>query len=323
MSPTASVDQRLAALGKASRRSALVSLLGFFLILCSLGYAATQLAKLERQRSKLEHERASLVSQIEKETTELAKVRNDLASARQAVAASRSAINAFHAGRLEDAVALYDEALQADPDNAYLQNLRAYALFRLHRVDLAIEGQRRSLAVDPQYAWGYFDLARFLCSAQPPKLEEARQAANKALELRPELRGIMERDGEFQRVCAGKIPAPARPANVVRQEIDRIRQGPHSPMPPAHPSDRAQSGPSNLLVQNQTEYVLHVFLDGPDSARLTIPPHDSKTLQLSPGDYDLAAKVSDATVIPFYGKHKQEPHVQYSIQFYKNNPTPQ
>lgn len=120
--------------------------------------------------------------------------------------AARAAINAFHEGRLQDAVALYDEALGSDPDNAYLQNLRAYALFRLGHVDAALEGQRRSLVSDPSYAWGYFDLARFLCATTPPQIEEAKKAAARAIELRPGMQAIMRGDGEFQRVCRGRVP---------------------------------------------------------------------------------------------------------------------
>jgi tetratricopeptide (TPR) repeat protein len=99
-----------------------------------------------------------------------------------------------------------DEALSSDPDNAYVQNLRAYALFRLGRVDTALEGQRRSVAADPSYAWGYFDLARFLCAVSPPRIDEARKAAAKAIELRPDLRGRMQADGEFQKLCQHRIP---------------------------------------------------------------------------------------------------------------------
>jgi hypothetical protein len=73
-------------------------------------------------------------------------------------------------------------------------------------VEEAIEGQRRSIAGDSSYAWGYFDLARFLCAAQPPQMENARRAAETALSLRPDLRQIMAGDGEFQRVCQGRIP---------------------------------------------------------------------------------------------------------------------
>lgn len=200
-------------LGRASRRAALLSLLGFVAVLAAIGYAAFQLKTLERQRVALLDEQAVLVNQqtvLREETEEyrasLAIARTELTTARASLAAARAAINAFHAGRLEDAVRLYDEALATDPANPYLQNLRAYSLFRLGRVDAAVDGQQQSLAVDPNYAWGYFDLARFLCAASPPRVEDAKEAAAKAIELRPDMRGIMQGDGEFQRVCRRQVP---------------------------------------------------------------------------------------------------------------------
>lgn len=190
-------------LGRASRRAATLSFMGFVLVISALGYAAFQLRALERETEHLQDRADSLNFAIDSLAGTVVRYREEAANARQAVAASRAAINAFHAGRLEDAVGLYDQAIAADSANAYLQNLRAYALFRLRRYDTAIEGQRRSLEADPTYAWGYFDLARFLCAASPPDLQAAREAAERAIELRPEMRDIMQRDGEFRRVCSG------------------------------------------------------------------------------------------------------------------------
>jgi len=64
--------------------------------------------------------------------------------------------------RLTSATALkfYDDALAADPDNVYLLNLRAYTLFKQHRYDDSIAEELRRVGADPEYAWGYFDLAR-------------------------------------------------------------------------------------------------------------------------------------------------------------------
>jgi tetratricopeptide (TPR) repeat protein len=154
----------------------------------------------------MEQQLKDLAAKTGEQENQLADARRDLSTARASLAAARSAINAFHAGRLTDAVSLYDEALAADPDNAYLQNLRAYALFRLGRIEAAIESQKQSLKSDPNYAWGYFDLARFLCSASPARVDEARQATERAIALRPDMRGIMQSDGEFQRVCRRKLP---------------------------------------------------------------------------------------------------------------------
>jgi tetratricopeptide (TPR) repeat protein len=194
------MDDRVEALGKASRQAAALGMLGLLLVLVAIGTAYTGLRTIERQRVAIQKERDALALEIGRNRQELAAVRAELGRSRAALSAARAAINAFHAGRLEDAVGLYDEVLEADPDNAYIQNLRAYSLFRLGRVEAAIEGQRRSLSADPTYAWGYFDLARFLYAAAPPQVEEARRAEAKAIELRPDMRAIMQSDGEFQRV---------------------------------------------------------------------------------------------------------------------------
>jgi tetratricopeptide (TPR) repeat protein len=86
-------------------------------------------------------------------------------------------------------------------------NLRAYSLFRLGRINEAIEGQRQSVAVDPGYAWGHFDLARFLCAAgSPAQVEEAKREIDRAIELEGDpMRERMKGDGEFRRVCRATL----------------------------------------------------------------------------------------------------------------------
>ncbi len=206
MSAANALEDRVSALAKASRTAAMLSVIGVLIVFVAIGYAIVQLRTLEDQRDVMLEEQRTLKADTERVKNDLVIVRSDLAKARASLSASRAAINAFHAGHLQDAVALYNEALASDPDNAYIQNLRAYALFRLGDVQAALEGQRRSIAADPGYAWGYFDLARFLCAAKPPRLDEARSAAAKAIELRPDMRAIMQHDREFQRVCGHQVP---------------------------------------------------------------------------------------------------------------------
>lgn len=112
---------------------------------------------------------------------------------------TRGAIMAFHQRDYDTAVALYDQALLADPDNAYLLNLKAYSLFKRKRLSEAIDVQSESIRVDPGYAWGFFDLARFQCAAGD--FEGARKSIKIALEKSPGLRRRMEGDGEFRKLC--------------------------------------------------------------------------------------------------------------------------
>jgi hypothetical protein len=61
--------------------------------------------------------------------------------------------------------------------------------------------------VNPSYAWGYFDLARFQCAAR--QFDEANESIQKALSTaekegeqgRGWMTKLMESDGEFQRLC--------------------------------------------------------------------------------------------------------------------------
>jgi tetratricopeptide (TPR) repeat protein len=203
MTSARELDEVVDMLGRSSKRAALFSFFGLALVLGTLLYSMWQLRKvnseLQAQNAELTQSREALKHYKDYANAELAR-------SRQALSSARAAINAFHSGNLQEALSLYDEALSSDPDNAYLQNLRAYTLFRLGRTDDAIKGQQRSVQVDPSYAWGYFDLARFLCAANPSQMDAAKDAAQKATSLRPDLTSIMRSDGEFQRVCKGQLP---------------------------------------------------------------------------------------------------------------------
>ena len=199
MTNPSELDSTVERLGRSSKRAAVASFLGLALVMGALLYAMWQLRSIEAQRTELERQRAQLQLDVNA-------ARGQLSKSREALSSARAAINAFHSGDLREALSLYDEALSSDPDNAYLQNLRAYTLFRLGRTEEAIAGEQRSIQIEPNYAWGYFDLARFLCAATPSQMAAAKGAVQRAISLRPDLEGIMRSDGEFQRVCRHQLP---------------------------------------------------------------------------------------------------------------------
>jgi tetratricopeptide (TPR) repeat protein len=199
-------DPRQDALARASRRAALLTLGGFLFVVGSLLYGFVSLRRLEQEGESLQAKNAALRTELVNGARQRDSLLATVSQMRTALDATRSAINAFHAGRLEDAVRLYGQAIKADPNNPYVRNLQAYALFRMGRVPEAIIAQRKTLAVDSLYAWGYFDLARFLCASSPDSLPAAQAAADRAISLQPEIRGKMLGDGEFRRVCHAKLP---------------------------------------------------------------------------------------------------------------------
>ena len=71
-----------------------------------------------------------------------------------------------------------------------------------------------------------------------------------------------------------------------------------------------------MTVENKTEYLLHIYLLGPVSTELEIDSWRSQTVKLPPGHYEIAAKVSDASVTPFYDTKDYAPNMDYSSRFY-------
>ncbi|HTT19611.1 MAG TPA: tetratricopeptide repeat protein [Candidatus Sulfotelmatobacter sp.] len=191
-------------LAVAWRRSGILVLIGTIVALSALAFSARQAAmeaERARESARVAQMEAERVSALQAESKQLSAT---VSSLREALSSSRIAIQAFKRGDYANAVKFYDEALEADPNNAYLLNLRAYAMFKMHKYDDALQAQLLTVRADPNYAWGYFDLARFQCATG--KRDEARESIAKALSLRQDLTEIMRGDGEFRRVCGNIVP---------------------------------------------------------------------------------------------------------------------
>jgi hypothetical protein len=79
MTANDTVDGRVEELGRASRRAAVLSLLGFLLVVAALTYAMLQLRNLERERQQLEQDVKVLqdsVGTLERRSQELLRTQN-------------------------------------------------------------------------------------------------------------------------------------------------------------------------------------------------------------------------------------------------------
>ena len=103
---------------------------------------------------------------------------------------------------------------------------------------------------------------------------------------------------------------------AVQQEIAKIRNAPHEAMPPAQAARASLGGQTSMTVENGTSYLLHLYLSGPASQKVEIVGGGSQTLHLPPGHYEVAARVSNNAVTPFYGPEDYAPNTQYSSHFY-------
>jgi tetratricopeptide (TPR) repeat protein len=199
-------DSVLESVERTSRNSAILMVLGALIVGGALWFATARLASIQAQVKALESREQMLITKnqdLERSASELKQTAGDLndqvSRLRQALSASRDAIAAFHAHNYAAAVSLYDIALAADPGNAYLLNLKAYSLFKLGRVSDAIATQQQGIKADPNYAWGFFDLARFQCAAgeKASAAESLRTAQGKE----DRFRELAAEDGEFRHLC--------------------------------------------------------------------------------------------------------------------------
>ena len=81
-------------------------------------------------------------------------------------------------------------------------------------------------------------------------------------------------------------------------------------------SSEQLDGKVEYVITNDTPYILTVLLSGPSTRSVNLSPGGTKTLTLDPGNYETAAKVSDPTVIPYYGVDTLIADTEYEVSFY-------
>lgn len=158
--------------------------------------------ELEQQVSNLRHEYNEKKVEVQTYQEQLSQQQLRLSKAREAVSLVSQAINFYHAHRYDEAVVTYDRALELDPENPFIHNLKGYSLFKAKKHNESVLEQKKAIDLDHNFAWAYFDMARAHCAGG--QFAQAKHAIEKALELRPDLKTTMKEDGEFQRLC-GKL----------------------------------------------------------------------------------------------------------------------
>lgn len=117
-----------------------------------------------------------------------------------------------------------------------------------------------------------------------------------------------------QRQSAAIVPDPQ--AQQIDQEVANIIAGEHGMLPPAQAVQvDPQAETAQVQLQNDTAYTLTVLYSGPTSRKAVLAPSTQEEIVLGVGDYKVAAKVSEASVIPFAGNENLQGG-RYSNTFY-------
>jgi cytochrome c-type biogenesis protein CcmH/NrfG len=276
------------------------------------------------QRARQQAEDALHQAQVSRLQTrefqaQLHDLEQSLTNSREAVQYVTQGINLYHAGNYSAAVKAYDAALQLDPKNPYILDLKGYSLFKLKDFANAVSALQSSVTFQPDYAWGYFDLARVYCAEK--QFDLASQSIKSALKIRPELAGYMQKDGEFLRLCAplrktfddqssdasstatfqssGEIRASAT-ASSIQSTIDKISKGQHQELPQPTQTQVGPGQKPQWSVKNGTPYPLNLYMAGPVTRMYPIAKGQSIIDVLPPGNYRVAVTSPVKTIIPLY-----------------------
>lgn len=195
-------DHQFDKLARASRRTALLTLLSFFLVLGSLGYSGYRLHSLQLEVENLERELSIREQQLRQlddslalSMSELDRIEQNLDRSRRAAEYIRQGINHYQRGEFSAAISQYRTALEIDPTNYVVYDWMGYAYFRNRQVSEAVESLRRSIEIEPRYASGYYNLSLALWRSgdQSGAVETLRQM----LEIDPHLSDVVRSDGQF------------------------------------------------------------------------------------------------------------------------------
>jgi len=98
-------------------------------------------------------------------------------------------------------------------------------------------------------------------------------------------------------------PAAPQAAAQIKQELDKIKKGRTLPLLPTDGAEDAGAG-TRWQVDNTSPFDLVVLIVGPTTERVTLGPYRMQTLNVKPGEYEVAVTVPGRDVPPFYGKQK-------------------
>jgi hypothetical protein len=112
------------------------------------------------------------------------------------------------------------------------------------------------------------------------------------------------------------LSCKAQPTDPIREEIEKIKNGPHEEMPPSQTLGHGYNGQTTTNFGNFTPYFLHFYLSGPTSQQFSIANGESIELHLASGSYELAVRAAEPNVTPSYGEQKYDVGTSNFVCFY-------
>lgn len=213
---------------------------------------------------------------------------------------------------------VWEEAIQKDSINSF----RFYAQRYPDGKHLADARQRIVKLADAEWAKtaqsrSETELLAFLKNY--PETTQKAAAEGRIQALNDDLAWVKEQDNlaRYQKF-AERFPSHPDIAwiqkRIIDLEVQQIAAGDYGTMPEAQATTRGGSV-VRVEVENETGYELTVRYSGPESKKLVIPIAKTGHLSLQPGNYQVAASVTAASVTNYYGQQTMQGG-EYASNFY-------
>ena len=162
---------------------------------------------LQLRNAIIQKKTDSLESRIQKANDRLLSLQEKLLNSHLINGHIRIGLDNFYSKRYDLAIKEYDEALKLDPENFVLYDLKGYSQMRLRRFEEAILSLNKSVSLNPNYGWGYYNLA--LAYWANGSKDNSRTALMELLKVSPEMKTTVLNDWQFAEIIkdelAGKL----------------------------------------------------------------------------------------------------------------------
>jgi hypothetical protein len=72
---------------------------------------------------------------------------------------------------------------------------------------------------------------------------------------------------------------------------------------------------SILIIENNTEFDLTIYLKGPEYRRIKVEKNSTTEIEISAGVYEAAAELSNPNILPYYGSVTYEEGQRYREEY--------
>jgi tetratricopeptide (TPR) repeat protein len=205
-------DAHLAALAKASRRNALLTLSSVLLVVFSLVWSAfrlysteSELASKSQELRLTEQRLVELEQSVRIQADSLERLKKQMADVLSATVALRAGVDRAFIRDFQQAIQYYDAALAMQPNNPVLYMHRGYTQLRRglttsdpQVIQAAVSALEKSVQLDSSYVLGHYNLALAYWAVG----DTARAVAEvgRVMALAPDMRRTLLGDPQFYRM---------------------------------------------------------------------------------------------------------------------------